>query len=98
MRRLSVLVCLLCLSFAAVALAKPVMPQPPLSQRLAVADVVVVGRVTGMEDQDIDAVLLPGDPKVKARVAVVGVNEVLRGGSDLKTIMVAFPVATPAEP
>ena len=44
MRRLSVLSCLVGLAVVTSALAKPVMPQPPLSQRLAVADIVVHAR------------------------------------------------------
>src|SRR5262249_39459105 len=63
-------------------------------QRIAIADVVVIGRVAGIEDKDIDAVLFPGGDPIKTRIARVGVVEVLQGPANLKDIRVGY--LTPA--
>jgi hypothetical protein len=65
-----------------------------LTQRLAVADTVIVGRVTALEDMDVETTVTAGGPKVKYRIALVTVNETIRGAANLKTIKVAF-VAPP---
>jgi hypothetical protein len=82
------------LSLTPSALCRAIAP-PPLTQRIAVADAIVVGRVTALEDVDIEAAVTPDGPKVKYRIAVVTVNEAIRG-ADMKTIKVGFvaPVAT----
>jgi hypothetical protein len=65
-----------------------------VTQRLALADTILIGRVTALEDMDVEAALTPGGPKVKYRIALVTVNETIRGSADLKTIKVGF-VAPP---
>jgi hypothetical protein len=82
------------LALGATALARAIAP-PAITQRLAVADIVVMGRVNGVEDMDIEAILVPGTTKQMARVAQVTVTEILQGPKDLKDIRVAFP-AKPA--
>jgi len=65
----------------AVAKAK-IMPRPPImvnQQRLTLPDVVVVGRVVGLEPMDVEATPAPGQPNVKYRLAVVQVAEALHG-------------------
>jgi hypothetical protein len=71
------------------ALARVIAP-PPLTQRIAVADTIILGRVTAIEDVDVEAAVLPGGDKIKYRIAVVTVNDTLRGKGDLKTIKVGF--------
>src|SRR4030095_9713235 len=48
----------------------------PLPNRVATADMVIVGRVTGMEDRDVLAAPFPGAKnKVEFKIAVVTVTE-----------------------
>ena len=64
---------------------------PPGPQRMGNADALIVGRVVGVEPQDVEVELFPGNPgKQKFRIAVVKVNEVIRGAKDMKQIRVAF--------
>jgi hypothetical protein len=94
MHRCFAVASLMVLALGATALARAIAP-PAITQRLAVADIVVMGRVNGVEDMDIEAVLVPGATKQMARVAQVTVTEILQGPKDLKDIRVAFP-AKPA--
>jgi hypothetical protein len=98
MRRTCGLACIVLLGITATALSKPVLPPQPITQRVSLADVVVAGRVTGMEDMDIETVLVPNGPKVMARIAIVTVGDVLLGDKDLKTVKVAFPVPGEVKP
>jgi hypothetical protein len=70
-----------------------VMPPPPLWQRVAGADCVVIGRVLGIEDQDVTALQAPAaTEKVAYRVAVVAVREDLFGAKGQKRLRVAWPL------
>src|SRR5262249_42709721 len=78
----------------AIAIAMPTKPGP---NRIALNDVIVVGRVMGMEDMDVK---VPVAPNVKAdvtwRIAIVGVTEVVKGKKELKQIRVGFqPIGNP---
>jgi hypothetical protein len=63
---------------------------PPGPNRVANADAVIVGKVEGIEPQDVKA------GNVAYRVAVVRIDETLRGGNSGKTLRVGFvPLPTP---
>ncbi len=87
MRRCAVVLSLLL--FPALARAD-VAPAPPLMLRVNTVDSIVVGRVVGMEDKDIEAALVPGQPKQTYRIAIVNVTDPLRGGKELKQVRVGF--------
>ncbi len=70
-------------------LARAIAP-PSLGQRVALADTVLVGRVTGIEDMDVELPVAPGAEKVKYRIAIVNVIDGLHGAKTLKTVKVAF--------
>src|SRR4051794_37508978 len=75
---------------AAPLLADRIAP-PPLWQRLAKAETVLVGRVLALEDEDATVAGGPGQPQITYRVAIVAVNEPLWGlAKDKKTVRVAF--------
>ena len=82
----------------ALAIALP----PPGPQRMGNADTLVVGRVVGIEPEDKEVEHFPGaGGKTKFRIAVVKVNEMIRGPKDAKMIRVAFfppPVNDPNNP
>jgi hypothetical protein len=68
-----------------------VMPMPPVFQRVATADVIVVGRVTGVEDKDVELFFSPqAEQKIPLRIARVAVTEPLKGAKGLKQVRVAF--------
>lgn len=65
-------------------------PQP--GNRVAAADVLLVGRVVGIEDKDVPVTPFPGAAaKTPYRIAIVQVSEVITGPKDLKKIRVGFP-------
>lgn len=80
---------------AALALAIPayalLVAPPPGPAKMAQADTLLVGRVIGIEPQDVELQPFPGvQQKTKFRVAVVQVTERIRGLKDQKTVRVAF--------
>ncbi|MCI0456539.1 MAG: hypothetical protein L0Z62_06115, partial [Gemmataceae bacterium] len=65
---------------------------PPGPARTVLADAIVVGRVVGMEDKDIEVAPFPGSPaKASYRIAIVAVTDGVKGARDLKMIRVGFP-------
>jgi hypothetical protein len=64
----------------------------PGFDRIALADAIFVGRVIGIEPQDIKMAQAPKAEKADYRVAVVAVVENVHGAKEKKTIRVAFPV------
>jgi hypothetical protein len=95
MRKLLVLglaapACVALLATSAFAFAIAIQPNPgPV--RVAIADTIVVGRVMGLEDKDIEVPAAPGVPNmIKYRIAVVGVAETIKGGKVAETIRVGF--------
>jgi hypothetical protein len=76
------------------------MAPPVISQRVAPADAIVVGKVTGFADKAVTAVRYPGGTdKVNYQIAQVKVEEALFGPKDAKTVRVGFlPPAPPAPP
>jgi hypothetical protein len=91
--------CLVLMAAPVFARAMMIAP-PPLGQRAAVADVIVVGKVTGFGDKLVSAVPPGGGDKVEYQIAVVQVGDPILGLKDVKEIKVAFipqpPAPTPA--
>jgi hypothetical protein len=79
--------------------ARAMMVRPPAGPvKVAQADTVVVGRVMGLEDQDVTAPLPGTTNKVKYRIAVVRVHERIKGGKGKDTVRVGFLSPAPAVP
>jgi hypothetical protein len=72
-----------------------VMPGP-IPLRAAKADVVVVGKVTKIEDKTVSAPAFPGAPnKVEYQIAVVKVDDPILNAKGVKEIRVGFQPANP---
>jgi hypothetical protein len=88
-----------CLAVLAVVLpVGAVMIAPaPVPQRVATADVVVVGKVTAFGDKTVSAPVFPGaKEKGEYQVAVVRIDDALLGAKDQKEIRVGFRLPPPA--
>jgi hypothetical protein len=102
---LAALYTLAVLASAAPAVAMMVAPAP-IPQRVATADVVVVGKVTGFADKSVSAPRFPGDTvQAEYQVALVKVEDALLGTRGMKEIRVGFipppapvPDARPVRP
>jgi hypothetical protein len=93
-RTLAVTVALL--AFAAPAFAGAPAPIPHPIERAFRAPVVVVGKVTSIEKDTVDAAPYPGLPKVAHKVAVVKIETNLAGAAGLTHLKVGF--VPPAKP
>src|SRR5262245_45232763 len=63
----------------------------PLPNRVATAELVIVGRVTGVEDRNVMAAPFPGAKnKVEHKIAVVTITEALVAPKGAKTIRLGF--------
>jgi hypothetical protein len=84
---------------AAPTFAKMMMIAPaPIAQRVAVADAVVVGKVTAFGDKLISAAApFPGN-KVDYQIAIVRIDEALLGAKGAKEIKVGFLPPAPSVP
>jgi hypothetical protein len=68
----------------------------PLPNRVATADLILVGKVTSFEDKTEKAIPFPGaKDKIDYKVAVVTIGDALPAPKDLKTIRLGF---TPTPP
>jgi hypothetical protein len=87
---------------AAPALAKAMMiAPPPLPQRAAVAEVIVVGKVTSFGDKLVSAKPpYGGDKNADYQIAIVKISDPIAGVKDAKEIKVGFipPQAPPPNP
>jgi hypothetical protein len=75
-------------------------PEPPIPQRVALADCVVVGQVTSVPADLVHAFALPkiaGAAKVPHQMAVVRIDSVVAGAKDLRELRVGF-IAPPSSP
>jgi hypothetical protein len=71
-------------------------PEPPVPQRVALADCVVVGEVAEVKPEPVHAapdVKVPGAPKVPYRMAVIRAETVVVGPRDLREVQVGFVAA-----
>lgn len=88
-------VALLSSPVSALSMAAPASP----IQRLFLADIVVIGTVTAIEEEPVEALPFPNAPqKSKYRVAVMKIDNSLRGAGSLTHVKVGFipPVPQPA--
>jgi hypothetical protein len=88
--------CLAVIAEAAPAKAMMIAPAP-IAQRVALAQVVIVGKVTAFADKTVPALPSPGaTEKVEYQVATVQVEDAFQGAKDAKEIKVGFlPPAAP---
>lgn len=86
---------------ASAATALKIAMKPP-TQRAVTADAIVVGKVTAVEKDAVEAAPFPGAPnKVLHKVAVVKVESSLAGAGNVTHLKVAFvppPASTPQAP
>jgi hypothetical protein len=79
-----------------------IMAPPPGPERVAQAQVIVVGRVVALEPKDVSAQQFPKAPQnINYRIAVVSVTEAIKGIKSEKTIRVGFippPQINPVPP
>lgn len=74
-------------------------PEPPIPQRVALADCVIVGQVTSVPEDSVHALALPkiaGTPKVPHRIAVVRIDSMVVGAKDLRELRVGFITPPPS--
>jgi hypothetical protein len=73
------------------ARALVVAPPPPLSDRLAQADVVVLGKIVGMEKDEVTFLPYKNAPKKTTyRIALLKVAEVIKGAKAQETLRLGF--------
>jgi hypothetical protein len=81
----------LALAAAAQARVAIMIAPAPMPQRVAVADVIVFGKVTGFTDKTVKAPRFAGDTeKAEYQVAIVEIKDGLQGAKDMKEIKVGF--------
>jgi hypothetical protein len=98
MRRLSLVSFLALLGTAVLAsqLWAKVMAPPPVSDRVARADVIITGRVIKIEDKSVSLPVAPGaKDKIDYQVAVVKVDDPILNAKGIKEIRVGFIPAPP---
>lgn len=70
-----------------------VVAPPALPVKFMQAETVVVGRVIGLEDQDVEVQPYPNSPqKTTMRIAIVKIDEVLQGDKNAKSLKLGFAV------
>src|SRR5262249_49734230 len=93
---------LLCMSVtASMTPAKAVMIAPsPISQRVATADCIVVGKVIGFGDRTVSVAAFPGaKDKQEYQIAIVKIETNILGAKGVKEIRVGFiPPPPPTAP
>jgi hypothetical protein len=95
-QRLLLLVMVLALT-AATARAD-VAPAPPLWSRISTTEIILVGRVSAIEDRDIEAPFPYGGGNVKYRIAVVTVIDGIKDAKNIKTVRLGFIPPPPDAP
>jgi hypothetical protein len=88
--------CLVLTAAPTFAVARMIAPAP-IPQRVALADAVVVGKVTAFSDKLVSARPPFGGNKVDYQIAIVRIDDALLGAKDAKEIKVGFlpPAAIP---
>jgi hypothetical protein len=101
MRRLSYGLAGLALLLVVLPAAAMMIAPSPIPQRVAQADVVVVGKVTAIEDKTVSASSFPGvKDKVEYTIAVIKIKDAFLGAKGLTHIKVGYvvPKELPAQP
>lgn len=92
---------LLCMgAMASLSSARAMMIAPqPISQRVATAECIVVGKVTGFGERTVSAPRFPGDKeKGEYQIAIVRVENNIAGAKGIKEIKVGFIAPPPPPP
>jgi hypothetical protein len=98
-RTVTIVLGLACLSIPASAKAGMPIPEPPLPQRVALADAIVCGTVTALEEELVEASPVPklsASRKLPYRIAVVKVQEAVCGLKDRTVVRVGFVSPPPS--
>jgi hypothetical protein len=77
------------------------MPEPPLPQRVVLADCILVGRITALEAEPVNAFPLlrvAGAPKVAHQVAVVELQTAVAGAKGVRQLRVGYIGPPPPDP
>jgi hypothetical protein len=75
------------------SLAQDFPPRPSIPHRVALAETIVVGKVTRIEGQSVMLAETPGaKEKKECFIAIVHIKETIKGADGLTDIKVAFPV------
>jgi hypothetical protein len=75
---------------------KALIAPSPVPVRVALADMVIAGKVTKIEDKTVSALSFPGaKDKVEYQVAVVKVEDSILNAKGVKEVRVGFPVPMP---
>src|SRR5437763_13427803 len=97
LKKLAILSGLLLVATTASARALMIAPSP-INQRVATADVVVVGKVLRIEEKTVAARMFPtATEKTEYTIAVVQIQEGLLGAATMKEVRVGF-IVPKAEP
>src|SRR4051812_35689051 len=95
LKKTAAFTCLIALTATATAKALMIAP-PPGPQRVAMADAVVIGKVTSIEAKTVMAARFPGDKeKGEYPIAVVKIDGALAGARGLTSVRVGFIVPKP---
>jgi hypothetical protein len=71
---------------------------PPVANRVALADCIVVGKVTSLENKNVAARQFPGgNDKVTYRIAVINIKDRLAGAKGLTAVRVGFIPPAPIQ-
>ncbi len=90
------LTCLAAAAVAAPVTGLAIIAPQPIPVRVAHADIVIVGKVTKIEDKTVSVVSSPGATnKVEYQIAVVKVEDPILNAKDVKEVRVGFIPATP---
>jgi hypothetical protein len=82
---------ILVVGVATPAVAGKAAPPAPVPMRVALAEVVLVGKVTGFENKTVKAPLWPGSPQEgELKVAVLKIESALAGAKGLTHVKVAY--------
>jgi hypothetical protein len=80
------------------AVAVMIAPQP-IPNRVATAEIIVVGKITAIEEKTVMAKRFPGDPnKTEHKIALIQVADNLKGPKGLTTIRLGFVPPPPPPP
>jgi hypothetical protein len=89
----------LALVFGVLPVSAMMIAPAPIPQRVAQADVVIIGKVTAIEDKPVSATQVPGaKEKTEYRVAVIKIGDALLGAKGLTHIKVGFIVPKELDP
>lgn len=88
-----------CLTLAGESWALSLVAPPPLPNQVAVAEVIVVGKVVQLEGRSVTTTRYPGQKdKVDHAIAVVEIADGILGAKDMKKVRIGFVLPPPPNP